>query len=428
MPPTRDPATATAVHPIDDPAIGDLAIDDPAIDGMADQSERLRALIRREIATAGGALAFDRFMELALYAPGLGYYAAGAAKLGPAGDFVTAPEISPLFGRCVASQCAEVLDALGGGDLLELGAGTGALAAEVLEALAIADSLPGRYLILEPSPDLAERQRLLIAARVPALAGRVHWVARPPADLRGLVFANEVLDAIPVHRFCVPPWDPAGPEAAPSIAAAVQEVLVCTDGDAFTEVLASPVSVGLAAGVAALELPAASLAAGLCSEINLRLGPWLAMLSEHLAAGMLLLIDYGYPRGEYYLPERRDGTLLCHHRHRAHADPYEYLGMQDITAHVDFSAVAAAGRAAGLRLAGYTTQANFLLGCGLDHHLHAATGDSPEALLDLAAGAKQLLLPAAMGERFQAIAFTRNLEARAAGWCGFAQRDLRERL
>ncbi|MCG6943119.1 MAG: SAM-dependent methyltransferase [Thiohalocapsa sp.] len=394
---------------------------------MTAQSERLRALIRQEISAAGGALPFDRFMELALYAPGLGYYAAGATKLGPAGDFVTAPEISPLFGRCIATQCAEVLAALGGGDLLELGAGSGALAADVLETLAEADRLPGRYLILEPSPDLAERQRALIEERVPALSGRVHWISRPPAELRGMVIANEVLDAMPVHRFCLPPLDAARPGASADVAAAVREVLVRRDGDRFADVLDTPRSPRLAAAVAALDLPPASLARGLCSELNLRLAPWLAMLAGHLAAGMLLLIDYGYPRREYYLPERRDGTLLCHYRHQAHADPYAHPGLQDITAHVDFSAVAAAGMAAGLALAGYTTQANFLLGCGLDRHLSAAATD-PEALLDLAASAKQLVLPAAMGERFQAIALTRNLEAPRQGWCGFAQRDLRGRL
>jgi SAM-dependent MidA family methyltransferase len=394
---------------------------------MAEQRARLAALIRDEIAAAGGALPFDRFMDLALYAPGLGYYSAGAVKLGPAGDFVTAPEISPLFGRCLASQCAEVLDSLGGGDVLELGAGTGALAAEVLATLAAAERLPERYLILEPSPDLVERQRALIAERVPALRERVHWVQRPPDGLRGLVIANEVLDAMPVHRFCIPPRNGSVPEKGADIAAAVQEVVVRADGDGFRGVLEAPVSPGLGAAVAALNLPVESLVQGLCSEVNLRLGPWVAMLGEHLAAGMLLFVDYGYPRRELYLPERRDGTLLCHHRHHAHADPYAHVGLQDITAHVDFTAVAEAGAAAGLALAGYTTQANFLLGCGLDRHLIEAAADAT-ALLDLAAGAKQLVLPAAMGERFQVIALSRGLDAPPDGWCGFARRDLRQRL
>ncbi|WP_295887629.1 SAM-dependent methyltransferase [uncultured Thiohalocapsa sp.] len=391
-------------------------------DDAAAHSARLAALIRREIAAAGGALPFDRFMDLALYAPGLGYYAAGMTKLGPAGDFVTAPELSPLFGRCLATQCAEALDALGGGDILELGAGSGALAAELLPALAALNRLPERYGILEPSPDLAARQHRLLAERLPELAARVHWVQTPPASLRGLIIANEVVDALPVHRFCLPPG--TTPAQVPG---AVREMLVQCDGDTFTAVPAAPVTPGLAAAVDALRLPEALLADGLCGEINLRLAPWLALLADGLDAGMVLIIDYGYPRRELYLPERRDGTLLCHHRHRAHADPYAHLGLQDITAHVDFTAVAEAGTAAGLTLAGYTTQANFLIGCGLDRHLHAAAADA-EALLDLAAGAKQLVLPAAMGERFQALALTRGLRPPPAGWCGFALRDLRERL
>ena len=393
-----------------------------AADAAAAHSERLRAVIREEITAAGGALPFDRFMELALYAPGLGYYASGTVKLGPAGDFATAPELSPLFGRCIATQADAVLQALGGGDILELGAGTGALAAEVLAALAAASRLPERYLILEPSPDLAERQQRLLAERVPGLLHRVAWVREPPAALRGLVLANEVVDALPVHRFCVPPGT-----APAALGDAVREILVRCDGDAFSEVRGAPVTPGLADAVAGLGLSPASLAGGLCGEINLRLPPWMALLADRLAAGMVLIIDYGYPRGERYLPERRDGTLLCHHRHQAHTDPYAHIGLQDITAHVDFTALAAAGTAAGLSLAGYTTQANFLIGCGLDRHLEAAANDA-EALLDLAAGAKQLVLPAAMGERFQALALTRELPAPAEGWCGFRQRDLRGRL
>jgi SAM-dependent MidA family methyltransferase len=391
----------------------------------------LASRIGEAIDAAGGALAFDAFMELALYAPGLGYYAAGAVKLGPEGDFVTAPEISPLFGRCLASQCAEVLAALDGGDVLEFGAGSGALAADLLAALAAVDALPGRYLILEPSPDLAERQRALLAARVPALSARVHWVQAPPADLRGLVIANEVLDAMPVHRFCIPPLAAAAADPA-RVAASVRELCVARDPEhragGLREVHTAPVSAGLADAVGALGLPAEQLAGGLCGEINLRLRPWLALLAERLEAGMALIIDYGYPRRELYAPERRHGTLLCHYRHRAHSDPYAHIGLQDITAHVDFSAVAEAGTAVGFSLGGYTTQANFLLGCGLDRHLSAAADGNSEALMDLATGAKQLVLPAAMGERFQVLALTKALTPPPEGWCGFSLRDLRERL
>jgi SAM-dependent MidA family methyltransferase len=387
---------------------------------------RPQTLIGEAIDAAKGALPFDRFMELALYAPGLGYYAAGASKMGPDGDFVTAPELSPLFGRCVATQCAEVLGALGGGDLLEFGAGTGALAAEVLTFLAAADKLPGRYLIMEPSPDLAQRQQHLLATRVPDLLPRLHWLRELPVAIRGMIIANEVLDAMPVHRFYIPPLTPE--QAAPAaIAAQVQEIFVIREGEGFAEIRDRPISRGLAKAVAALGLPAATLGGGFYGEINLRLGPWLALLAERITAGMVLLVDYGYPRLELYAPERRDGTLLCHYRHRAHADPYAHIGLQDITAHVDFTALAETGVEAGFELAGYTTQANFLLGCGLDRHLSTAAQD-PEALLDLATAAKQLVLPAAMGERFQALALTRDLEPPSGGWCGFALRDLRGRL
>jgi SAM-dependent MidA family methyltransferase len=379
-------------------------------------SQHLADLIRAEITAAGGALPFDRFMELALYAPGLGYYSAGARKLGPEGDFVTAPELSPLFGRCIAEQCHEVLRTLGGGDLLEFGAGSGALAAELLSALAGRDSLPGRYLILEPSPDLAARQRALLAERTPRLAERVHWITAPPTRLRGLILANEVLDAMPVHRFCI------GTDRG------IEELVVEIDGDGFRSSSAEPISPLLPNAVRALHQEGLALEPGYCSEINLRLDPWIAMLSQTLDAGMALLIDYGYPRREYYLPERRDGTLMCHFRHRAHADPFQHIGLQDITAHVDFTALALAGSAAGLDLAGYSSQSNFLLGCGLDRLIAESAADAA-AMLELTAGVKQLVLPSAMGERFQAMALSRELPRPQGGnWCGFSLRDLSGRL
>jgi SAM-dependent MidA family methyltransferase len=378
-------------------------------------SARLLDLIRREIDAAGGALPFDRFMELALYAPGLGYYAAGATKLGPAGDFVTAPEISPLFGRCIAEQCREVLAALGGGDLLEFGAGSGALAAELLATLAACDALPSRYLILEPSPDLAARQRTLLTQRLPTLAERIQWIDALPQSLKGAVIANEVLDAMPVHRFCIDA--DGGP----------REVCVERAGTGLTESRHSPASPRLLDRVKELQADGLACEPGYCSEINLRLVPWVNAVAQTLTAGMALVIDYGYPRAEYYLPERRCGTLMCHYRHRAHPDPLINIGLQDITAHVDFTALARAGIDAGLDLAGYTSQAHFLLGCGLDRHLTEADAD-PAQLLSLTAGAKQLVLPSAMGERFQVMALTQDLEPPSGHWCGFSLRDLSARL
>ncbi len=383
------------------------------------QRAALEALIRREIDAAGGRLAFDRFMDLALYAPGLGYYVAGAPKLGATGDFVTAPEISPLFGRALAVACREGLRALesstaNGGDLLEFGAGSGALAAEILTALAADGPLPGRYLILEPSPDLAAQQRRTLSERVPELFARCHWLERLPASFQGVILANEVLDAMPVHRFQI------------GAHGQVQEICVGREGERFIEVLAEPAAPALRAAVAALHAAGVATQPGYRSEVNLRLAPWVQALSARLAAGLLLAIDYGYPRAEFYLDERNQGTLMCHSRHRAHSDPYRDLGLQDITAHVDFSALAAAGHAAGLRLAGYTTQANFLIGCGIDALIAEAGAQDPMAMLALTAGAKQLLLPSLMGERFQVLGLASGLDDLALS--GFAVRDLRDRL
>jgi SAM-dependent MidA family methyltransferase len=376
--------------------------------GATEISARLAEHIRAEIAAAGGLLPFDRFMDLALYAPGLGYYVAGAVKLGRDGDFVTAPEISPLFGRCLATQCAEVLDRIGGGNLLELGAGTGTLAVEVLQALEQANTLPERYFILEPSPDLQERQRTLIRERVPHLEERCAWLTRLPSKLRGVVLANEVLDAMPVHRFRI--RNDGG----------IDEIYVAERAGALVEVAAAVRSPGLADAVAALQAEGFAQAPGYTSEINLRLPHWLKALSLALEKGLILLVDYGYPRQAYYQPDRTMGTLMCHLRHQAHGDPYTQIGLQDITAHVDFTAVAEAGVAAGLDLAGFTTQANFLIGCGIDRLLSESN-----APFELTPGAKQLLLPTAMGERFKVLGLTTGVDGPLRG---FSIRDLRDRL
>ncbi|MEA3273920.1 MAG: SAM-dependent methyltransferase [Pseudomonadota bacterium] len=374
-------------------------------------SRRLEALIRKEAQGRGGLLPFDRYMELALYAPGLGYYVSGTRKFGPQGDFVTAPELSPLFGRCIANQCREVLEALGGADLLEFGAGSGVLAAEVLATLEGVGVLPNRYLILELSPELRERQRSLLAERVPRLLERVSWLDGLPGGFRGVVLANEVLDAMPVHRFRV---DDSGSAA---------EIFVRSVDGRWEELAAEPQSPGLEAAVRELQSDGLAVDAGYASEINLRLCPWLAALAEATERGLVLLIDYGYPRREYYQADRSGGTLMCHYRHRAGTDPYRHVGLRDITAHVDFSALAAGGRAAGFESVGYTTQAHFLIGCGLDRLLAETALD--DGSMDLLLGAKQLVLPAAMGERFQVLGLAKGL---TGPWCGFSVRDLSGRL
>jgi SAM-dependent MidA family methyltransferase len=364
------------------------------------------------VRAAGGWLPFERFMELALYAPGLGYYSAGAVKLGAGGDFVTAPEVSDLFGRGVARQCAEVLRGLGGGAILELGAGTGRMAAALLQELAALDALPERYAILEVSADLAARQRERLGQLPAALAARVQWLERlPEAPLSGVILANEVADALPFRRFRL-------------AAGELHELGVALDADGRLLEAGVPAGPEFAAAVAALqrELPR-PLPALYTSEVCPRLAPWVASLAATLARGALLLIDYGLPRAEYYHPQRTQGTLRCHFRHRAHDDPYVNLGLQDITAWVDFTAVAEAAVAADVAVAGFSTQAAFLLALGIEEDVARATGGTERARL--AGEARRLLMPGEMGEAFKVMALARAYPQPLAG---LALQDLRRLL
>jgi SAM-dependent MidA family methyltransferase len=371
-------------------------------------SERVTERIRAEIESAGGAISFDRYMALALSAPGLGYYNAGTRKFGAAGDFITAPEISPLFARTLARQVADVLAGLRGADLFELGPGSGVMAAELLAELERLGELPATYRLLEPSPELRERQGATLAARVPQLLERVSWLETlPDPPIEGVIIANEVLDALPVHVFCL-------------TAQGIIERAVGWDGSRFCWVERDPTPT-LAAAVA--ELGMTPTAQRYCSELNLALRPWIAALAGCLHRGLVLLVDYGYPRSEYYLPERLTGTLMCHYRHRAHPDPFLYPGLQDISAYVDFTAVAEAAVEAGLRVAGFTDQASFLLNCGLTEHLEAAATDVERLIL--AQQVKTLTLPSEMGERFKVMGLSRGL---TGGLRGFAGVDRAARL
>ena len=376
---------------------------EPGPDARA-RSDALAAVIRAEIgASADGAIPFSRYMELALYAPGLGYYSGGAAKFGPAGDFTTAPEISPLFGRCIARQVAEVLEALGGGGVLELGGGTGALADAALEEFGRLGADPPAWSILEPSPELADRQRR-------RLGDRVSCMRTLPRDFRGVILANEVADALPVERFRIR----SGRVFACRVRAA-------DGGFAWAE---GPAPADLDAGVRAVVGDAPdTLPEGYTSELCPALGPWVSSLADSLAEGLVLLADYGLPRVEYYAPERTDGTLICHYRHRAHPDPFLWPGLQDITAWVDFTAVAEAGTRAGLTLEGFTTQAAFLAANGLAEMVADEPDDARRARL--ANASRQLVLPGEMGERFRFIGLSRELEPALRG---FGLVDLAGRL
>jgi SAM-dependent MidA family methyltransferase len=320
-------------------------------------SARVAAAIGDAIREAGGWVPFSTFMRLALYAPGLGYYSAGARKFGPAGDFVTAPELTPLFARCLAVQVAEVLERCGGGDVLEVGAGSGALAADLLAALAERGALPSRYRILEVSGELRERQRATLSARVPDHAARVEWLDGPPqAPWRGVLIGNEVLDALPVERFRV---TRQGFEAVGVVAAA-------TGGFAFEP---RPADARLAARLEEIagSLPE-PLPPGFESEACLMLPAWIEALAAGLSQGVMLFVDYGLPRAQYYHPSRDGGTLCGFFRHRRVEDVLARPGLQDITAWVDFTAVAEAAAAAGLEVAGFATQAHFLLATGLERN------------------------------------------------------------
>jgi SAM-dependent MidA family methyltransferase len=365
------------------------------------------AMIREQISAAGGWLSFEKYMERALYAPGLGYYSAGSVKIGAHGDFVTAPEVSDLFSRCVARQCADVL-AETGGEILELGAGTGRMAATIVESLADLGVMPERYAILEVSADLADRQRRRIQRLPPALRDRVVWLdSLPQTPIRGVILANEVLDALPFQRFSLHEGK-------------VAELGVALAGGSF--VWSQKLGEIPAAAALIHELPLA-LPDGYVSEICLRTEPWIAGVGQCLNQGLLLLFDYGLPRAHYYHPQRTEGTLRCHFKQRAHDDPFVNVAVQDITAWVDFTRVAEAAFAANLEISGFATQAAFLLGTGIEA-MTAAVAD-PVAQARVAGEARRLLLPGEMGESFKAMALTRNLQRPLRG---FAYQDLRPSL
>ncbi|MBI3371526.1 MAG: SAM-dependent methyltransferase [Betaproteobacteria bacterium] len=356
-------------------------------------SHALLERIHAELRAHGNWISFARYMEMALYEPGLGYYAAGSAKLGPGGDFVTAPELGPLYAQSLAAQVAELLERTGG-SILELGAGSGALAEGLLAELARAGADAPAYSIVEPSAELRERQRRRIGAGVT-------WLDRLPERFRGVMLANEVADALPVHAIA---WTKSG-----ILERGVRE----HEGELAWADRAASGAVAAAAHAIEVDVPPSGRYE---SEIGLAAQAWIATLAERLEAGALLVFDYGFTRREYYHPQRSMGTLMCHYRHRALGDVFLHPGLQDVTAHVDFTALAEAGTQAGCELLGYAAQAQFLVNCGITDVLSRLDAQDAARYAPRAAEAQMLLSPAEMGELFKVIAFGRGISQPLLGF------------
>ena len=368
-------------------------------------SRSVQAMIREKILAAHHWISFEDYMNLALYAPGVGYYSSGATKLGSAGDFVTAPEISPLFGRTLAQQLWQISQHLTQFNILEFGAGSGKLARDILLELEKSAALPEKYFILEVSADLRERQQSHLKQEIPHLADRIEWLEQLPGQFTGVVLANEVLDAMPVH---IVRWH----------ADTVLERGVTWQNDQFAwqdraiqdqELLTTAQQ--LTPGINPANQPIDYV-----SEINLAAVHFMRSLASTLQQGVILLIDYGFGLSEYYHPQRNQGTLMCHYRHHAHDDPFYLPGLQDITSHVDFSAITQAGQSGGLALLGYTTQAYFLLNCGITGILAQTSAEDTSHYLPQSSQVQKLVSPAEMGELFKVIAFGKNFSEPLSGF------------
>ena len=369
--------------------------------------QRISDLIEQE-----GSVSFARYMEMALYEPGLGYYSAGLHKFGEQGDFVTSPELGDGFARCLALQVSQIAESLGEYDILEVGAGSGRLAVDLLRSFG-EQHRPTRYRILERSADLRAVQRETISSELPGMLASVEWLEAPPAEpWRGVVIANELIDALPVERFRIS-------------AGNIEQVMV-GKGPAGFEWAYRPADQALADAVDhALGGRRDSLPEGYSSELSTMITPWLQGIASSIEKGCVLVVDYGYPREEFYSGQRSMGTLICHYRHHAHDDPFRYPGLQDITAFVDFTAVAEAADASGLECTGYCNQAMFLIGCGLQELLLELEQMDGRSRLERAAEIRRLTLPGEMGEKFQVMALTRGLDTELRG---FSAQDLRHRL
>jgi len=384
-------------------------------------SESLQEKIRLAIINNGGSISFEQYMKMALFEPGLGYYSAGSCKFGEQGDFVTAPEISPLFSRCIARQCQQVLSEISSAktscSILELGPGTGVMAIDIMLELARNNTLPETYYLLEPSADLRQRQQDNIRNTIPHLEEHFVWLGSLPEEkISGVILANEVIDAMPVKRIVID--------------SEVEEYAVACDAGANNQIrfqlvrknINEKLKVDIKELLRTLEEP---LPKPYITEINCNIKPWLNSLNDVLDEGLILISDYGYPRQEYFHPQRQAGTLICHYRHHVHDDPFLYPGLQDITASVDFTAVAEAAIDVDLHVSGFTTQAHFLIACGLDLFVSECEADDVVARSKMTQQVSKLTMPGEMGEKFKFIGLTKVLDIHL---CGFGFIDQRSRL
>lgn len=371
-----------------------------------EHSDELQSTIRGVIDDAGGLITFSRFMELALYSPLGGYYAAGSQKFGEHGDFITAPELGNVFAQCLGRQVAQVLNWLDGGEIMEIGAGSGVLALQLLHTLAAQDRLPKHYFILEASADLARRQHELLVKHIPQIVSRVRWLTELPDQFDGVILANEVADAMPVDRFKILNGQVHGIGVAWGTNGFTDATYIVDDATWDT--------------ISNLNLPE-----GYSSEAGFQRQAWMQTIGECLQTGVVIVVDYGFPHHEYFHPQRSSGTLMCHYRHRSHFDPYVYVGLQDITAHVDFTALAESAVVSGLSLLGFTTQASFLLSLGILDVIEPIMQANAAEKIAITQEVKKLTLPSEMGELFKVMAAGKGIHHPLTG---FTQTDHRGRL
>jgi len=385
-------------------------------------SQNLREKIRLAILKNNGSINFEQYMQMALYEPALGYYSAGSSKFGEQGDFVTAPELSSIFSRCLAKQCQQVLSEIVTGCILELGPGTGVMAIDILRELERNNVLPEIYYMLEPSADLRQRQQYKVKHEIPHLEDRIVWLEHlPEKKIEGVILANEVIDAMPVKRIV---FDREIEEYA----------VVCkseaSDQFRFQWIKKDIDQKSMNVVQDILDTLKETLPTPYTTEINFYIKPWLNSLNDILDKGLILISDYGYPRQEFFHPQRHAGTLICHYRHHAHDDPFLYPGLQDITASVDFTAVAEAAVDIGLHVSGFTTQAHFLIACGLDEFVSEYEADDVAKRAEITHQVSKLTMPGEMGEKFKFIGLTKKFETRALDFQlqGFSFIDQRIRL